>query len=110
VKQVRFPGDSRRCLAEFPEKARNLAGRQLFAIQSGLSPSDSKHLSSLGAGVEELRVWDGSGTYRIVYVARFEEAVYVLHAFQKKTQETSKRDVEIVQRRWAEMRRIRGQV
>ena len=52
-------------------------------------------MSSVGKGVEELRVWDDSGTYRVVYIARFTEAVYVLHAFQKKTRATSERDIEL---------------
>lgn len=107
MKLVRFVGDSRACLAQFPEVARNRAGRQLFAVQCGQAPSDSKHLPGIGAGVEEIRVWDQTGTYRVVYIARFEEALYVLHAFHKKTQQTSSRDVEVIERRLAEMRRIR---
>lgn len=58
-------------------------------------------------GVEELRVWDETGTYRVVYIARLPEAVYVLHAFQKKTQATSSRDVEVARNRHAELMRGR---
>ena len=61
----------------------------------------------MGRGVEELRVWDDTGTYRVIYVARLKQAVFVLHAFQKKTQATSKRDLEIAKSRYAEL--MRGQ-
>jgi phage-related protein len=64
-------------------------------------------MSAVGKGVEELRVWDDSGTYRVVYIARFAEAVYVLHAFQKKTRATSERDLELARTRYAELRRGR---
>ena len=60
-------------------------------------------MTSIGKGVEELRVWDDSGTYRVVYAARFADAVYVLHAFQKKTQATSKRDIELAKKRYIEL-------
>ena len=60
-------------------------------------------MPSIGKGVEELRVWDDSGTYRVVYAARLADAVYVLHAFQKKTQATSKRDVELARKRYSEI-------
>jgi len=60
-------------------------------------------MPSIGKGVEELRVWDDSGTYRVVYTARLADAVCVLHAFQKKTQATSKRDTELARKRYAEL-------
>jgi phage-related protein len=62
-------------------------------------------MPSIGRGVEELRVWDDSGTYRVIYVARMAEAVFVLHAFQKKTRATSRRDVELARKRYAEATR-----
>jgi phage-related protein len=62
-------------------------------------------MPSVGKGVEELRVWDESGTYRVMYVARLPEAVYVLHAFQKKARATSQRDVELARKRYAELMR-----
>jgi phage-related protein len=64
-------------------------------------------MSSVGKGVEELRVWDDSGTYRVVYIARFTEAIYVLHAFQKKARATSERDIELARTRYTELRRER---
>ncbi len=65
-------------------------------------------MPSIGRGVEEIRVWDQSGTYRVIYTARMKIAVYVLHAFQKKTQETSKRDIDLARERFAQIARIKS--
>jgi phage-related protein len=105
MKPIRFLGNSLECLREFPEDARQDAGYQLDQVQRGKQPSDFKPMPSVGKGVEELRVWDDSGTYRVIYVARLREAVYVLHAFQKKTRATSKQDIEIATNRYAELMR-----
>lgn len=75
-------------------------------MQRGEQPDDFKPMPSIGKGVEELRVWDDSGTYRVIYTARLADAVYVLHAFQKKTQTTAKRDVELARKRYTDL--IRG--
>jgi len=91
------------CEATIPEDARHDAGYQLDKVQRGEQPADCKPMPSIGKGVEELRVGDGSGTYRVVYAARLANAVYVLHAFQKKTQATSKRDVELARKRYTEL-------
>ena len=61
-------------------------------------------------GVKELRLWDDSGTYGVVFVAKFEEAVYVLHAFQKKTQATSLKDLKLVRQRYEEVRAFRSRI
>lgn len=103
MKTLKFLGDSLKCLRQFPEDARNDAGYQLDKVQRGEPPVDFKPMPSIGKGVEELRVWDDSGTYRVVYAARLADAVYVLHAFQKKTQATSKRDVELARKRYSEI-------
>ena len=70
-------------------------------MQRDEQPDDFKPVSAVGRGVEEIRVADESGAYRVVYVARHAEAVYVLHAFQKKTQATSKRDIDTARKRFA---------
>lgn len=88
VKPVSFLGDSLDRIREFPAKARQDVGYQLDRVQRGLQPYDFKPMPSIGRGVEEIRVWDDSGTYRVIYIARLLDAVYVLHAFQKKTQAT----------------------
>ena len=103
MKQIRFLGDSLKSLREFPKDARNDAGRQLSLVQNGKTPDDFKPMSAIGKGVEEIRIWDESGTYRVIYTARLADAVYVLHAFQKKSQATSKRDIEIAKQRLAKL-------
>jgi phage-related protein len=60
-------------------------------------------MPTVGKGAEEIRVWDEAGTYRVIYIARFEDAVYVLHAFQKKSRATSKHEVDLAKARFAEL-------
>ncbi|MBL8407265.1 MAG: type II toxin-antitoxin system RelE/ParE family toxin [Candidatus Accumulibacter sp.] len=103
MKLLRFLGDSLKCLREFPEDARHDAGYQLDKVQRGEQPDDFRPMPAIGKGVEEIRVWDDTGTYRVIYTARLADAVYVLHAFQKKTQTTAKRDVELAKRRFTEL-------
>ena len=105
MKPIQFLGDSLKCLRAFPPEARQDAGHQLYKVQQGEQPDDFKPVPSMGKGVEEIRVWDETGTYRVVYTARRAEAVYVLHAFQKKTQATSKRDLDIAKVRFAQLNR-----
>ena len=100
IKPIAFLGDSLRSLREFPDDAKQNAGYQLDRVQHGLQPDDFKPMPTIGKGVEEIRVRDDSGAYRIIYTARLADAVYVLHAFQKKTQATSKRDIELAKQRF----------
>lgn len=95
MKPIQFLGDALKRLREFPAEARQDAGHQLYQVQRGEQPDDFKPMPAIGKGVEEIRVWDETGAYRVIYTARRAEAVYVLHAFQKKTQATSKRDLDI---------------
>ncbi len=106
MKAVIFLGDSLKCLRDFPEDARHDAGYQLDKVQRGEQPDDFKPMPSIGKGVEEIRVWDDSGTYRVIYTARIADAVYVLHAFQKKTKATSKRDIDTAKERFAYLMRM----
>ena len=94
TKPLRWLGDSRRRIGDFPDEARQRAGFELWEIQQGNDPSDWKPMPTVGPGVKEIRVHSDT-EYRVMYVAKFEEAVYVLHAFVKKTQRTSKQDLEI---------------
>ena len=105
-KPIYWVGSSRKELANFPQEARQKAGFQLRAIQRRQKPTDFKPMSTIGKGVEEIRIWTGE-SYRIFFVARFEEAVYVLYAFSKKSQKTSKRDIELGQKRYQEMIQFR---
>ncbi|MCL5059534.1 MAG: type II toxin-antitoxin system RelE/ParE family toxin [Candidatus Thermoplasmatota archaeon] len=91
--------------AEFPEAARHDAGYHLDKVQHDAQPDDFKPMPTIGKGVEEIRVWDDSGTYRVIYTVRLADAVYVPHAFQKKTQATAKRDTELAKSRYAELLR-----
>ena len=101
VKPIEFLGDSLRSLREFPDDAKRDAGYQLDRVQHGLQPDDFKPMPTIGKGVEEIRVRDDTGAYRVIYTARLADAVYVLHAFQKKTQATSKRDIDLAKQRFA---------
>ena len=105
MKLLRFLGDSLSCLREFPDDARHDAGYQLDKVQRGEQPDDFKPMPSIGRGVEEIRIRDDTGTYRVVYTARLADAVYVLHAFQKKTQATATRDTELAKKRFTELMR-----
>jgi phage-related protein len=98
-KRIVWIGSSRDDVRRFPREARRKAGLELRAVQRGEEPTDFKPLPSVGAGVYEIRV-HAQGAYRVFYVAKFKEAVYVLHAFQKKTQKTNKRDLEIGRQRY----------
>lgn len=106
MKPVRFLGNSLKSIQEFSIEARRSAGHELKQVQLGLLPRDSKPMPSVGRGVEEIRIWDDAGTFRVIYTARMETAVYVLHAFQKKTQQTSKRDIELARKRFAQIGEI----
>lgn len=86
-------------LRGFPHAAMREAGYQLDRVQNGFPPADAKAMPSIGAGVVELRIWDEAGTFRVVYVAKLVDAVHVLHCFQKKTQQTAKRDIDVAQKR-----------
>jgi phage-related protein len=103
MKPVRFLGDSLKRLREFPADAKQDSGYQLDKVQKGHQPDDFKPMPSIGKGVEEIRMRDASGIYRIVYTARLADAVYVLHAFQKKTQATAKPDIDIAKERYTEL-------
>ena len=107
MKPLTFLGDSLKVLRAFPNAARQDAGFQLRHVQAGRQPDDFKPMPTIGPGVEELRVWCEEGTFRVVYLARLAEAVYVLHAFHKKTETTPKADIELAARRLRELMRKR---
>ena len=99
---LRWLGTSRDDLRAFPPAARRRAGHELFRLQCGLHIPDIKPMSRVGAGVFELRVRD-AGAFRIFLVTKFDDAVFVLHAFQKKTQQTSRLDLELGAKRYREL-------
>ena len=97
MKGIEFLGASLKMVREFPALAKREAGLQLDRVQRGLYPTDWKPMKSVGQGVREIRI-QHEGQYRVIYVASFEKRVYVLHAFQKKTQKTSKQDLDTAKR------------
>ena len=102
-KPVKFLGRSLDELRAFPLSARRRAGYQLDRVQHGLEPDDAKPMTTIGAGVREIRIRDKSGAFRVVYVAKFSDTIYVLHCFQKKTQKTGKADINLVKTRYRDL-------
>lgn len=101
-KPVQWVGSARDELRAFPENARLQAGTAIWAIQQGEAPPDSKPISIVGKGVQEIRIRTPDA-YRIFYIAKFAEAIYILHAFQKKTQKTSRNNIELGQQRYKQL-------
>jgi len=93
-------GSAKDDLSAFPKSARIRAGHELFMVQVGREPDDWKPMPTVGPGACEIRVRDQAGAFRVIYVAKFENAVYVLHSFQKKTQKTSRADLELARERY----------
>lgn len=102
MKPLAFVGDSNADLAAFPTEARRAAGFELWQVQQGLMPSDFKPMRAVGPGAYEIRI-HVLGEWRVVYVAKLADAVYVLHAFQKKSQQTRKEDIDLARRRYAQV-------
>ena len=98
VKPVIWLGDSRETIAGFPDAVRRIAGFQLWRVQRGLEPNDWKPMSGVGLGVREIRIRTGA-EHRVLYVAKFAEAVYVLHAFEKRTRQAPKADLDLARQR-----------
>jgi len=100
---VEFRGSALDDLRAFPISARRQAGYQLNLVQRGREPDDWKPMPAIGRGVREIRIRDLAGAFRIIYVAKFADAVFVLHCFQKKTQKTSKTDLDLAWKRHREL-------
>ena len=108
LKSIQWLGDSRDRLRRFSAEARREIGYQLALVQQGFQPSDWKPMSSVGSGAVEIRI-HAEGEFRVFYVAKFEEAVYVLHIFVKKTRKTSLLDIELGKNRYADLQKRRRQ-
>lgn len=107
MKEIRWVGRSYADLCAFPETVKQAAGFQLHLVQSGQQPPDWKPMKMIGAGVHEIRIRRGR-EYRIIYVAHFEEAVYVLHAFEKKTKKTEQEDIHLARERYKVIQKLRS--
>jgi len=97
--QIVWEGDSREVLRGFPEGVRQNFGFELWQLQLGERPSDYRPLPSIGAGVFELRDQDERAWYRVVYLSRINDVIYVLHCFEKKSREMPRRDFEKAKQR-----------
>lgn len=102
LKPLRFVKSSHDDIKQFPPEARRLAGEQLMLVQAGKMPEDWKPMTGIGAGTIEIRIHKPD-EYRVIYVAKFPEAVYVLHVFSKKTQKTQDRELDKARKSYAEM-------
>ena len=102
MKRIVWLGNSLRSVRKFPKEARDDAGFQLYQVQRGLEPDDWKPISSVGSGAIEIRLHNPF-EHRVIYVAKFENGIYVLHAFSKKTQKTLKREIEIAKNAYGEL-------
>jgi phage-related protein len=102
-KPVQFRGSALDDLRAFPLSARREAGHQIDQVQHGQEPDDWKPMTTIGPGVKEIRIRDATGAFRVIYVAKFADAVYVLHCFQKKTEKTSKPDLDLATKRYRDL-------
>ena len=100
-------GSAKKDLVAFPKEARREAGYQLGRVQSGRQPDDWKPMKTVGSGAREIRISEKGRAHRVIYVAKFEEAVYVLHAFEKKSRKTPQKDIELARRRYNRIARNR---
>jgi phage-related protein len=100
MKGLVFLGSSQDDLRTMPAGVRHALGIELMRVQFGGEPTDFKPMPAVGSGACEIRVRDVSGAFRVIYVAKFSDAVYVLHAFRKKTQKTAKGDLDLAATRY----------
>ncbi|OAI51240.1 hypothetical protein AYO46_08340 [Betaproteobacteria bacterium SCGC AG-212-J23] len=100
MKPIAWVDDSLECLRAFPPAAKSDAGYQLERVQRGEEPKHWRPMPSIGMGVSEIKV-RAEGAFRVVYVAKFAEAIYVLHAFRKKSRETGRSDIDLSRRRYS---------
>ena len=102
MKPLRFIGGSKEDLSAFPDEVRLRMGHELFLVQEGFEPESWIPMRIVGLGAKEIRVRDATSAFRVIYVAAFASAIYVLHAFQKKSRATSHKDIELARRRYRE--------
>jgi phage-related protein len=108
LRPIEFRGSALEDLRAFPQAARRAAGFQLDQVQRGRDPDDWKPMNRIGPGVKEIRIRDAAGAFRVLYLARFEDAVYVLHCFQKKTQKTRNADLDLANQRYRDLAKELG--
>ena len=104
IKPLSFRGSAQDDLRAFPITAKREAGHQLDQVQHGLEPDDWKPMPIIGSGVREIRIRDVSGAFRVIYIAKIADAVFVLHCFQKKSDKTSKPDIALAEKRYRDLK------
>ena len=100
-KPIYWVGTSYKDLLSFPDEAKREAGYQLHRVQNGLDPENWKPFKTIGVGVREIRITENRNAFRVIYIAKFSEKIYVLHSFQKKTRKTGAKDIKIAKIRYA---------
>ena len=103
LKPVQFIGSSLDDLRDFPLTAKREAGHQIDQVQKGLEPDDWEPMNTVPQAVKEIRVRDATGAFRVIYVAKFADAIYVLHCFQKKTEKTSRADLDLASKHYRDL-------
>ena len=103
-KDIEFLGDSLKRIREFPDDVRREAGYQLGRVQQGMQPNDFRPMPAVGQGVEEIRIHEESGAFRVFYIAKLRDMIYVLHAFQKKSRATPRQEIDIARKRYNTLR------
>lgn len=103
MKTLTFLGTSLDAIRSFPSQAKRQAGYELHQVQIGNMPTDFKIMPTIGSGVIEIRIKEKSGIFRVIYTAKFQDTVYVLHAFQKKSQKTAPADLNLAIQRYKEL-------
>lgn len=103
MKELLFRGSSLDDLRKFPAPVVREAGYQMDKVQNGKEPTDWKPMETVGAGVKEIRIQDEAGAFRVIYLAKLADAVYVLHCFQKKTPQTSEKDIKLARKRFKDL-------
>lgn len=105
---IHWVGSSLEDIKQFPDNIKREIGFNLDLVQQGLLPRDYKAMQNLGSGIMEIRVRDISGAFRLIYVAKFEDAIYCLHSFQKKIQKTAPKDLAIIKARYAAIKELQN--
>ena len=103
MKEIIWHGTSKADLIRFPQEVKREAGYQLDKVQHNLEPSNWKPMVAIGQGVKEIRIQEANGQFRVIYVAKFSDGLHVLHAFQKKTQKTNKKNIDLAAKRYKEI-------
>ncbi len=103
MKEIRFLGTSLDDIRQFEPQVRQNIGLQLFRVQNGKEPNDYKPMPTIGSGVSEIRIRDKKGAYRVIYVAKFIDYIYVLSAFNKKTQKTPQSVIKLAKQHYKEL-------